>query len=98
MKKGIFSTFICVLCLGIMLKFFIPHIYKSWIKLKKIDEDMLILSTRIQTLQLQIEGYREKIDDMDDEFQREKVARNKLQMIKQQEEIYRFINKKQEEL
>ena len=35
---------------------------------------------------------------MDDEFQREKVARNKLQMIKDQEEIYRFINKKQEEL
>ena len=81
-----------------MFNYFIPHIYRSWIKLKKLDEDMLILSTRIQTLQLQIEGYREKIDDMDDEFQREKVARNKLQMIKQQEEIYRFINKKQEEL
>ena len=59
---------------------------------------MLILYTRIQTLQLQIEGYKNRIGDMDDDFQREKVARNKLQMVKEQEEIYRFINKKQEEL
>ncbi|WP_410207685.1 septum formation initiator family protein [Fusobacterium sp.] len=81
-----------------MINFFFPHIYRSWIKLKKLDEDMLILYTRIQTLQLQIEGYKNRIGDMDDDFQREKVARNKLQMVKEQEEIYRFINKKQEEL
>lgn len=98
MKRGIFSTFIFLICFVVMINFFFPHIYRSWIKLKKLDEDMLILYTRIQTLQLQIEGYKNRIGDMDDDFQREKVARNKLQMVKEQEEIYRFINKKQEEL
>lgn len=98
MKKWIISNVMFIICLALTINFLFPPIYRSWLKIQKLDEDVMILSARIENLKHKIASYKYRIDIMDDEFQREKVARNKLQMIKDQEEIYRFINKKQEEL
>ena len=76
------------------MAFFGPHICRSYVKLGKLKNEEKQLKERITALKEEISDYNSKIGLMGDDFQKEKIARDKLLMIKEQEEIYRFINKK----
>lgn len=93
-KKNILGTLIFALLFGLNGTFFFPLIYRSHIKLQKLALEEKILNDKIDKLQVKIENFNKKISLMEEEFEREKIARNRLQMIKENEEIYRFINKK----
>lgn len=94
MKKNILGTLILALFVILNGKFFFPLIYRSYVKLQKLDIEEKNLHDKIEKLKAKIQKYDSKINVMEDEFEREKIARNRLQMIKENEEIYRFINKK----
>lgn len=88
--KSIFWTGLLVAWVA----FFGPHICRSYVKLGKLKNEEKQLKERITALKEEISDYNSKIGLMGDDFQKEKIARDKLLMIKEQEEIYRFINKK----
>lgn len=94
LKKNILGTLIFALLFGLNGTFFFPLIYRSHIKLQKLALEEKILNDKINKLQVKIESFNKKISLMEEEFEREKIARNRLQMVKENEEIYRFINKK----
>lgn len=67
--------------------------YKSFIKLNKMNIEEKQLQVKIVEIEGKIANFNNKISRLEDGFEREKIARNRLQMVKENEEIYRFINK-----
>ena len=83
-----FSLFLIIL---LNLHYFVPYIYRSFVKIEKLKKEQIELNEKIEKTKLKIEDYNNKIDNLEDDFQRESIARNRLQMVKENEEIYRFI-------
>lgn len=83
-----FSLFLIIL---LNLYYFVPYIYRSFVKIEKLKKEQIELNEKIEKTKLKIEDYNNKIDNLEDDFQRESIARNRLQMVKENEEIYRFI-------
>ena len=77
----------CWIILAIVLYVFVPQIYRSYIKVNKLKSEKKQLLNKI-------EKYNKRIEELKDEFYREKISRDELQMVKEGEEIYRLINKK----
>lgn len=75
----------------------IPQILKSQTKIEKIQEEILYLETKNKVEIEKIKKYTENIEQLDNDFERERIARNRLQMIKPNEVIYRLNRSKQEE-
>lgn len=73
------------------LYYFVPYISRSYVKIEKLKREQKELDEKIEVAKEKIEIYNNKIDTLEDDFQREAIARNRLQMIKESEEIYRFI-------
>ena len=73
------------------LYYFVPYISRSYVKIEKLKREQKELAEKIEVAKEKIEIYNNKIDTLEDDFQREAIARNRLQMIKESEEIYRFI-------
>ncbi len=92
--KGKYS---CWIILVIMLYVFVPQIYRSCIKINKLKNERKQLAKKIELEKNKIEEYNKRIEELKDEFYREKISRDELQMVKEGEEIYRLIKKKQEE-
>lgn len=93
MKEGRAGKLILFAITMINLYFFAPYIYRSYVKIEKLKKEELEVKKNIELTKKQIAEYNRGIDTLEDEFQVEKIARNKLQMVKDKEEIYRFINK-----
>lgn len=93
LKKNVLSNIILIFFFLVNAKFFLPLIYRSCVKLQKLNLERVELERKIEKAKIEISNYNNKINTMEDEFEREKIARNRLQMIKKSEEIYRFINK-----
>ena len=74
------------------IHFFVPYMYRSYVKMEKLQREQNDIKEKIELAKNKIEDYNRRIDKLEDDFQREKIARDKLQMIKEKEEIYRFIN------
>lgn len=72
--------------------FFVPYMYRSCVKMEKLQREQNDIKEKIELAKNKIEDYNRRIDKLEDDFQREKIARDKLQMVKEKEEIYRFIN------
>lgn len=72
--------------------FFVPYMYRSYVKMEKLQREQNDIKEKIELAKNKIEDYNRRIDKLEDDFQREKIARGKLQMVKEKEEIYRFIN------
>ena len=53
---------------------------------------------RIKTIKEDIEKYDKKITSLDDEFEKERVARNMFQMVKENEIIYKYVEKKNKKI
>lgn len=66
--------------------------YRSYVKMEKLQREQNDIKEKIELAKNKIEDYNRRIDKLEDDFQREKIARDKLQMVKEKEEIYRFIN------
>jgi len=75
----------------------IPQILKSQTKIAKIKEEIEYLEGKNQKEIKEIEKYTKNIEELDNDYERERIARNRLQMIKPEEVIYRLNKKNQEE-
>ena len=72
--------------------FVVTYMYRSYVKMEKLQREQNDIKEKIELAKNKIEDYNRRIDKLEDDFQREKIARDKLQMVKEKEEIYRFIN------
>ena len=53
---------------------------------------------KIEEIKEDIEKYDKKITSLDDEFEKERVARNMFQMVKENEVIYKYVEKKNKKI
>ena len=84
----------CWIILAIVLYVFVPQIDRSYIEVNKLKSEKKQLLKKIELEKNKIEEYNKRIEELKDEFHREKISRDELQMVKEGEEIYRLINKK----
>ena len=71
----------------------IPQITHSRSKKNSIKEEIIAVNKKIEEIKADIEKYDKKIASLDDEFEKEKVARNMFQMVKENEVIYKYVEK-----
>jgi len=71
----------------------IPQIKHSLSKKKSTQEEIIAVNKKIEEIKADIEKYDKKITSLDDEFEKERVARNMFQMVKENEVIYKYVEK-----
>ena len=71
----------------------ILQIKHSLSKKKSIREEIVAVNKKIEEIKADIEKYDKKIASLDDEFEKEKVARNMFQMVKENEVIHKYVEK-----
>ena len=71
----------------------ILQIKHSLSKKKSTREEIIAVNKKIEEIEADIEKYDKKIASLDDEFEKEKVARNMFQMVKENEVIYKYVEK-----
>ena len=71
----------------------IPQIKHSLSKKKSTQEEIIAVNKKIEEIKADIEKYDKKITSLDDEFEKERVARNMFQMVKENEVIYKYVQK-----
>lgn len=72
----------------------IPQMLRSETKIEKIKEEIAYLETK-NALELEkIKKYTENIEQLDNDYEKERIARNHLQMLKEHEVIYRLNSSK----
>ena len=72
----------------------ILQIKHSLSKKKSTREEIIAVNKKIEEIKADIEKYDKKIASLDDEFEKEKVARNMFQMVKENEVIYKYVDRK----
>lgn len=80
---------ICAAFVVINLASFGPNIYRSSVKVSKLEKEMCYLKETECNIKEKIKSYDKEIEDIKDIANREKMVRNKLQMVKDGEIIYR---------
>lgn len=68
---------------------FTPGIYRSFVKVSKLERELKELKNKQYNLEERISNYEKDIEDLKNTDTKEKVVRNKLQMVKPGEIIYR---------
>ena len=91
MNKG---KILCIVVLLDVLYLFLPQIYRSYVKINKLNNEKKIILEKIQLEKNRIKEYNTSISALDNDFKREQISRDRLQMVKEGEEIYRLINQK----
>lgn len=92
MNKRLFWLIVIIVLL--LLSFnVIPQITHSLSKKKSIREEIIAVNKKIEEIKADIEKYDKKIASLDDEFEKERVARNMFQMVKENEVIYKYVEK-----
>ena len=71
----------------------ISQIKHSLSKKNSTKEEIIAINKKIEEIKSDIEKYDKKITDLDDEFEKERVARNMFQMVKENEVIYKYVEK-----
>ena len=71
----------------------VPQIKHSLSKKKSTKEEIIAVNKKIEEIKADIEKYDKKITSLDDEFEKERVARNMFQMVKGNEVIYKYVEK-----
>lgn len=71
----------------------IPQIYKSFVKIQKLNSELNALKYRKQELNDEIRRYKINTDRLKDDFYKEKEVREKLKMVKPGEHIYKVLVK-----
>ena len=71
----------------------VPQIKHSLSKKKSTKEEIIAVNKKIEEIKADIEKYDKKITSLDDEFEKERVARDMFQMVKENEVIYKYVEK-----
>ena len=71
----------------------ILQIKHSLSKKKSTQEEIIAVNKKIEEIKADIEKYDKKITSLDDEFEKERGARNMFQMVKENEVIYKYVEK-----
>lgn len=71
----------------------ILQIGHSLSKKNSTKDEILSVNKKINEVKADIEKYNKKINSLDDEFEKERVARNMFQMVKENEVIYKYVEK-----
>lgn len=71
----------------------IPQIKNSISKKENLENEIQLMKNKIALLDEQINKYDKFIKKLETEFEQEKIARNNLKMIKENEVIYKLIEK-----
>lgn len=74
-----------------ILSGFIPSIYRSNAKIEKFEKELANLESKKKDIKVSIDYYEKEIKSLEKIENKEKVVRNKLQMVKPGEIIYRVI-------
>ena len=92
MNKRLFWLMVIIVLL--LLSFNVMHqITHSRSKKNSIKEEIIAVNKKIEEIKADIEKYDKKITSLDDEFEKERVARNMFQMVKENEVIYKYVEK-----
>ena len=92
MNKRLFWLMVIIVLLALSFNV-IPQITHSRSKKNSIKEEIIAVNKKIEEIKADIEKYDKKIASLDDEFEKEKVARNMFQMVKENEVIYKYVKK-----
>lgn len=90
MKKT-YTKILIILLFCCVNSSFIPKIHRSYIKIKKLNKNLIILKKEKRELLDSINTYNEDIKKLKIEYYKEEIARNQLKMIKPGEQIYKVI-------
>ena len=71
----------------------VPQIKHSLSKKKSTKEEIIAVNKKIEEVKADIEKYDKKIASLDDKFEKERVARDMFQMVKENEVIYKYVEK-----
>ena len=80
---------LAVLFIILNLTSFAPNIYRSYMKVSKLEKELAELKKTEISIEEQIEKYNQEIESLKEISTKEKIVRNKLQMVKPGEIIYR---------
>jgi len=71
---------------------YVPSIHKNGVNIKKLEIERDKLLEENGKLTKKIENYEKTISEFDENYYVEKIARNRLYMVKEDEKIYRIVN------
>ena len=71
----------------------VPQIKHSLSKKKSTKEEIIAVNKKIEEVKADIEKYDKKIASLDDKFEKKRVARDMFQMVKENEVIYKYVEK-----
>lgn len=74
----------------------VPQIKKNISKKENLENEIKTAEIKIEQLKEQILKYENFIQKLETDFEQEKIARNKLKMIKENEVIYKLIEVEEE--
>lgn len=74
----------------------IPQIKNNISKKENLENEIKIAEIKIEQLKEQILKYENFIQKLESDFEQEKIARNKLKMIRENEVIYKLIEVEEE--
>jgi cell division protein FtsB len=81
---------ILTLVFFIILQYFLPKIYRSHVKLNKLTKEKKDLNLSRENVKICIAELEQDILKLDDPYYVEKISRERLQMRKKDEVIYRL--------
>ena len=91
MKEQIhFSLIGIILLVSAVVIGFSPSIYKSILKISILKKELHSYKERHNNLNHEIDDYIFNIENLNKDFYKEKIARSKLQLVKQGEQIYKI--------
>lgn len=88
------SKIFCIVILLAVFYLFLPQIYRSYVKINKLNNEKKMILEKIQLEKNRIKEYNNSIEALENDFKREQISRDRLQMVKEGEKIYRLINQK----
>ena len=88
------SKIFCIVILLAVFYLFLSQIYRSYVKINKLNNEKKMILEKIQLEKNRIKEYNNSIEALENDFKREQISRDRLQMVKEGEEIYRLINQK----
>ena len=92
MSKRLFWLLV-IMFLVLMTFNVMSQIRHNMSKKNSIQEEIKLVNKMIEETSANIAKYDRKIESLDDDFEKERVARNMFQMVKDNEVIYKYVEK-----
>ena len=92
MSKRLF--WLLVIMFLVLMTFNVMSKFRHYMLQKNsIEHEIKIVIKKIEETSANIAKYDRKIESLDDDFEKERVARNMFQMVKDNEVIYKYVEK-----